>query len=574
MKEVTKEFLKGVVPERIFWRGEDLFNEGAVQSVDISGNKITAKVLGTQIYTVKVEVKENDYYMSCTCPYEGFCKHRIALGLWMVDNKDKLSKIETVNEAPEPAVDIDALLKKATQNQKEKFLTEALKEYPMLLRRFEVMIAGAENLGNKVDIDKLRNEMIKKMESFDLEDYTRFYDSAPEMYGYREEWEVLRDGAEAEFFDLIESYQNRTLKFLDVGDVISSFKCLIAIYEAVRLADFHDIEDPVCIFEGDGLHYLTDEFLTQLFTEFISKFAAFSIEDKIYILLIDIFFSRLTKDGEHQVYHISDFIELFIHFLKTEKIAEYLENCLRENEYVSEQDSCEILLAVYEKLEKKHKWLDIAEKYYKVNRVAADKLLHHYRDNNNKLVQLAHKIAFQFNNEFIPFFYENLKKEDDSELYKKILDLHARQSQNIKIYKKLKKEYGKDAAWEFIDSLEKNWNTESFYIQLLVEEKAWEKLLSLAQKKSKTEPAMQYLRPIINIYPEEVFGIISKRAEKYLDENVGRSYYHYAADWLRVLKKISDEKVKDRVTFFINHLTDKFNNRPAMKDEFRKAKLI
>lgn len=571
MKEITKEILESVVPDRIFWRGEDLYNEGAVQNVDVSENQIAAKVLGTRLYTVKSEKIEDDFLFSCTCPYEGFCKHRIALGLWITENKSALSKMKAKQDSISQTPDITALLKTATINQKNKFLTEALSEFPVLLSRFEVMIKGAEKLGGDIDIDCLVNEIKTKMEEFDLEEYERFYDSAPDRYGYREEWEVLQDGAESEFDEIFERYKDRALELLEIHNVIGSFKYLLAIYEAVKTANFESIDDPACIYEGEDLHDLAETNLEQLLREFTFGFAALSFEESVYMQLIDVYFDRFAISAIKQIYHISDFTDLFLSCLKTENIAVHLSGLLRNNSSLPEEDYCELLLAVYEKVDDKEKWLDIAEKYYKTDQAVAEKLLNHFVNHKGKLIQLAQDIAFHFDEKFIPFFYENLKKEDNPELFKKILFKHAEKSQTVNLYREIKDEYGEEAAWEFINSLAENWDTEKFYIQLLKEEKAYEKLLSLAHQKSDTYPAMSYLRPIVNVYPDQVFKIISMHAEKFLDENTGRNYYRQAAEWLRLFEKITDKKTGKEAAKFIKHLLDKFSNRRAMKDEFKKT---
>ena len=197
--------------------------------------------------------------------------------------------------------------------------------------------------------------------------------------------------------------------------------------------------------------------------------------------------------------------------------------------------------------------------------------MNHFVNHKGKLIQLAQDIAFHFDEKFIPFFYENLKKEDNPELFNKILFKHAEKSQTVNLYREIKDEYGEEAAWEFINSLAENWDTGKFYIQLLKEEKAYEKLLSLAHQKSDTYPAMSYLRPIVNVYPDQVFKIISMHAEKFLDENTGRNYYRQTAEWLRLLKQIKDKKVSEKTAKFIKHLLNKFSNRRAMKDEFKKT---
>lgn len=119
MKEITMEFFESIVPDKIFWRGEILYDDGAVQKVDISGNIITASVLGTRLYKVEAKIINDDFKFSCTCPYDGFCKHSIALGLWMVKNKSKLSKIYEAKDLYPHKPDISDLLKQATRDQKD-----------------------------------------------------------------------------------------------------------------------------------------------------------------------------------------------------------------------------------------------------------------------------------------------------------------------------------------------------------------------------------------------------------------------------------------------------------------------
>jgi len=573
MKEITHEILESIVPDRIFWRGEDLYNEGAVQNVDISEKKISAKVLGTRLYNVIAVIKENEFLFSCTCPYDGFCKHRIALGLWMVENKSALSKIIKLKESTPPSPDVNALLKTATIDQKDKFLAEALNESPLLLSRFEIMIKGPENLGRDIDIDNKANEIKEEMEAFDLEDYERFYESVPEKYGYREEWEVLQDGAEAEFEEMFDQYRYHVMDLLEIRNVIESFKYLLAIYEAVKIVDFESVNDPAYIYESDGLYDLAETNMEQLLSVFLSGFAALTFKENIYLQLIDIYFDRFAESEKNQIYQIRDCTEFVLSCIKSKNIAVHLAELLQNTQNLPEEKYCELLLAVYEETDNKERWLDIAEKYYKINQTVAEKLIKHFIKDKSKLTQLARDIAFHFDKEFIPFFYDNLKKEDSPELYRKILCEHTGKLQTINLYRKLKKEYGGEAAWKFIDSLEEEWSAERFYIQLLKEEKAYEKLLSLSQKKSKEFPAMAYLRPIINVYPEQIFEIISTIAEKFLDENTGRNYYRQAAEWLKLLKKIRDEKTGKDATGFIKHLLDKFSNRRAMKDEFNKAGL-
>jgi hypothetical protein len=61
--------------------------------------------------------------------------------------------------------------------------------------------------------------------------------------------------------------------------------------------------------------------------------------------------------------------------------------------------------------------------------------------------------------------------------------------------------------------------------------------------------------------------------EKFLTNNTGRNYYRQAVEWLKLLKQINDKIIKKTSTF-IHHLIGKYSNRPALKDELRKAGLF
>ena len=573
MKELNIEVLENIVPERIFWRGEDLYNEGAVKKVEITGDGITAEVMGTRPYKVRAEFTDDDFHFLCNCPYEGFCKHSIALGFWMVNNISAVSQLSETGKKHTASPDAASLIKRATAEQKDKFLLEALNESSILLNRFEILLKGSVNVGMDVEINALVAEISAKLENFDLNDYSRFYDSAPERFGYREEWEILREGAEEEFNSILDPYRDKMLELLKIRNINGAFKYLLSIYEAAKTADYERNEDPACIFEGDGLHYVADEHLNESLQEFLDSFRTISLEEDEYIKLMEICFDRLTNTAQDKVYQITDFTEILLASLITENTAVKMEKLLKDVPNLQEEEYCELLLAVYEKKNEKENWLNTAQKYYQANEAVAEKLLHHYAEQNDKLTQLAQNIAFSFNNKFIPFFYQHLKKADAPQLYKEILAEHTRKMKTLELYHEFKNEYGPDAAMNFIDSLDGGWDTEQFYIRLLKEEKAYERLLSIAQKKSVQSPAMAWLRPIVNIYPDQVFKIISKRTEHFLEVNIGRNYYREVAEWLKLLKQITDDAINKKSRDFINRLMDKYKNRPALKDEFRKAGL-
>ena len=86
-KLIDRRTLRRMAGARPFERGEDYFAAGQVRALVRHEEAITAKVLGTREYRVKLWVANGDLEFSCTCPVGtdgAFCKHCVAVGLaWL-----------------------------------------------------------------------------------------------------------------------------------------------------------------------------------------------------------------------------------------------------------------------------------------------------------------------------------------------------------------------------------------------------------------------------------------------------------------------------------------------------------
>jgi len=100
MELISQEFLKKVGEEilnhpeltkTIKSRGRSLFKKGAVINVDLSKDVLTAVVVGTKPYLVKVVLKDGRIEeLYCSCPYDGYiCKHIAALGFYLAQGHFK-----------------------------------------------------------------------------------------------------------------------------------------------------------------------------------------------------------------------------------------------------------------------------------------------------------------------------------------------------------------------------------------------------------------------------------------------------------------------------------------------------
>lgn len=89
---ITIDLLEDLAGKKVFWRGRDYFSDASVRRVRMIGDKLTAKVEGTETYQVELWDDDGDLAYDCTCPHaaEGnFCKHCVAVGLaWLAGAAD------------------------------------------------------------------------------------------------------------------------------------------------------------------------------------------------------------------------------------------------------------------------------------------------------------------------------------------------------------------------------------------------------------------------------------------------------------------------------------------------------
>lgn len=87
---ITHAVLESLAGTTAFQRGAEYFSAGAVDRLRVSGDKITARVDGTETYQVELRDDDGDLAYDCTCPRAAdgyFCKHCVAVGLaWLAES--------------------------------------------------------------------------------------------------------------------------------------------------------------------------------------------------------------------------------------------------------------------------------------------------------------------------------------------------------------------------------------------------------------------------------------------------------------------------------------------------------
>lgn len=237
---ITWDLLEEIAPNRILLRGEDYYHSGAVSNITYHKQKdlITVLIRGGQLYTVNIENISTDPVFIFTCPYEAvnICKHGVAAALKIIyepksveikDIKDKK------NIKEETLTDLEALIKKATSNQKENFLLGILKENSTYRDRFQALLLGQLNAESKTTVEEIRDTVKEEIEDFNLRDYERFYEHYNPRDGWRDESEILYEGASDELEDIFSGYTDSIKNHLRTGNIVEAAKELVGLYECI-----------------------------------------------------------------------------------------------------------------------------------------------------------------------------------------------------------------------------------------------------------------------------------------------------------------------------------------------------
>jgi len=122
---ITRDQLEKLAGTAAFERGEDYFAEGAVDRLRREGEKVNARVMGSEPYQVELWADGDELGYDCTCPRatDGyFCKHCVAVGLALLDEREHTSDTGKRQSKRDP----DSLIREFLQAQSPKYLADLM----------------------------------------------------------------------------------------------------------------------------------------------------------------------------------------------------------------------------------------------------------------------------------------------------------------------------------------------------------------------------------------------------------------------------------------------------------------
>ncbi len=580
-KKITFDLLEDLTRPPVLFRGEDYYQSGAAGKIKYLKDKdsLTAAVRGRRTYAVTIaDVSKNPQFF-CTCPYDGMgiCKHCAAVGLKVINEPNSVDIEETIEPVKDVSVDIESLMKKAAASQKENFLKEILKKNNAYRERFQTLVLGQTAVESETSVEAIRDDVKNEIEDFDLLNYERFYDDYNPNQGWKDEGEILYDAASEELNDMLEDYENSIKDHLHAGNIVEASKELLGFYEGISLVDENKIEDEIEIFP-DGVSGELSYELSDFLKEFVELFRVVDKSGDALMRISEIVVQRVryyqqnTDRYNDFKYDLTGFKPILKELVCCTKTARYWDAALEELG-LKDDSTDEVQLKIADVLGNKDNWLQIAEKNFKSNPVVTKNLLDFYRErgDHNNFIRVGKFALSEWGNEFDQYLYENLEKEEDPDFFNNILSHYAEREKSIPLFNEYKEIFGQNAAKHFIEKMKGEWRQRFYYIRLLEEEKDYPAILAYVRENIHSGDFVEFIKPVIHVYPAECFKIIRKRTNDFLEQNVGRKYYYHAAQWLKLLLKIEDKELGEEIRRYFNALFTAYNRRPALKDELIKV---
>ena len=203
----------------------------------------------------------------------------------------------------------------------------------------------------------------------------------------------------------------------------------------------------------------------------------------------------------------------------------------------------------------------------------AQNLLDFYKEkkDNENFIRIGKYVLKEWGNQFDRYLYENLDKEHNPDFLSDILFHYAEKESSIDLFKEYKKIFGQDTANSFLDRIKANPARKRYYIQLLKEEKDYAAILNFVKNHTNDSDFIEYIKPVISVYPTECFNIIRKKTDQHFENYMGRGSYREAVQWLKLLLNIEEKDLHEKIQRYFNSLFAIYNRRPALKNELKKA---
>jgi hypothetical protein len=169
LREIKTSDVQKLFDSRIYYRGEEYFEEGLVKSVDLlDSSTLSGIVKGNSNYKVSISIdSDEDLSCECSCPCDFNCKHAAALLLKWLSIKDDLN--EPKNSKQQKKESITDILSRKSKDELIELLKEFLIKHPEMkqfvkLDKKEISLKIKSLFSDFIDWDEV-SDLISQLET-------------------------------------------------------------------------------------------------------------------------------------------------------------------------------------------------------------------------------------------------------------------------------------------------------------------------------------------------------------------------------------------------------------------------
>lgn len=563
------------ISSKIIQRGREYYENDAVIGLEeIEKGLWSAEVMGSDTYEVEVELsgKNKIESYSCDCPYEGdICKHIVAV---LFDIREE-SFNAAVRKKVDPKTDFKILLQKISLEEYQEFiLTHAAsdKKFKSLFQRYFADKDSQMDIGKSYT--KHLKSLIRSSSSGDFIDYRSVHGLANEINRLLDEGRQLIDkGNFHNAFILARSVLTEVIELITycddssgyIGDIINSAIGLIKII-AEGVSVTMDVQKEIFDFIQSAVSLPIYFDYGDFGYEMVDIYSALAIKlnkQTSYLNFID---DQIKKALTVEYSYRKDyFLVRKIAFLKATGNVSDAQALLQENLNIVDVRRGEVSRLVEKRDFFSAKKLiiegiKVARKKDRPGTVTQwEKELLHIAVLEKDIATIRYYTKkFAFDRGFHLIYYNQWKSSFDIAEWEQEIEKYI---EEIIVRVELQYQKDKRQVWHSPGTL-----LLGLLAPIYIEEKYWDRLLSLMSNEIDLDQLLQYHDYLLNIYPIQLLALYIPAFERKGDI-VGnrREYADLAIKMIMVIKAIPEGK--DEIITVAAELCRKYPRRPAMIEE-------
>lgn len=465
----------------------------------------------------------------------------------------------------------DQFYQQSSDHLKLKFLEESFRKYPDLKEDFLAFyLKPADNqlkmtITEEEDFILASTDIIKEeLEEINLiEPDWEYY--VPRHSGYIPEYEAREHMAEDSIDRLIGIHVSEVERYFAEKQFELAFLYMISLYQACMQAELDDeyetLPDPIATMLNS---------LEQHLVQNAHLFKAIQLSDDQIYTITKIIFDYGHKNGSDP----TEFLTFFEGFLNS--VTQTGSQAKIVLDIIEKEKAEDYIPWLVTEMHKKSggfsAWEKSALQVYKKNISVARELLEHYlKQDKAKFVSTVRSLWNEglYQHEFAGFYFEEMKAEEDPELYRKVILFLLDKNFSMEYYQVLQKLMSKEERLRFIEKFQRN---RVGYVEALCMEDKTTEALQFATQYIDRWNLVDIMSPCFQKQPQAALSLFERKIETLLVDERGRDFYEQIAKLLTLASKIPE--IKPDAEQLAAKLYSKFSRMPALKQELRSTGLI